>query len=83
MGMQKINAKTRNGEQPGNPVAEVFLTKIEVARLLRRTTRTIENWVRSGRLPSIKLGERTILFDRETVLQAIRAHQVGGTVLSK
>lgn len=36
------------------PVSE-DMTKREVALRLRRTTRTIENWMRLGRLPFLKI----------------------------
>ena len=58
-------------------VEEVFTTKLETAKLLRRTPRTLEIWMRDGRIPFIKIG-RTVLFERNAVLQAVRAYQVGG-----
>lgn len=38
-----------------------YLTKTEVAKRLRRTTRTIEIWMKRGFVPHIKLG-RAVLF---------------------
>ncbi|MBL9181864.1 MAG: helix-turn-helix domain-containing protein [Verrucomicrobiaceae bacterium] len=48
-----------------------YETKLETARRLRVSIRTIENWVQSGRLPMAKIGRRC-LFDPEAVDQAIQ-----------
>jgi excisionase family DNA binding protein len=34
------------------------LSVAEVARLCRRTTQTIRNWIDSGRLPAVRIGHR-------------------------
>ena len=39
-----------------------YITKQEVARRLKKTVRTIENWQRRGFIPYIKAG-RSVLFD--------------------
>ena len=39
-----------------------FLDKTELAQRLRRTPRTVEKWMRCGRLPYLKIG-RSVLFD--------------------
>jgi excisionase family DNA binding protein len=46
--------------QPVLPVEE-FITKEEVAKRLKKTERTIENWQRRGILPFVKVG-RSVLF---------------------
>jgi excisionase family DNA binding protein len=45
-----------NGSQP-----EGYITKVEVAKRLKKTVRTVENWQRRGILPFIKAG-RSVLF---------------------
>ena len=42
--------------------AEEYLTKEEVAKRLKKTVRTIENWQRRGILPFVKAG-RSVLFN--------------------
>jgi excisionase family DNA binding protein len=70
------DSKTLVGEQPGNPAAEIFWTKGELARTVRRTTRTIENWMNQGRIPFIRIGPRTVLFERVAVLESLKKFQV-------
>ncbi len=43
-----------------------YITKAEMARRLNRTGRTVEKWMRAGRLPYLKIG-RSILFHWPTV----------------
>ncbi len=45
-----------NGHEP-----EGYITKAEVAKRLKKTVRTVENWQRKGILPFIKAG-RSVLF---------------------
>ena len=42
-------------------VTEGYITKEEVAKRLKKTVRTVENWQRRGFLPFIKAG-RSVLF---------------------
>jgi excisionase family DNA binding protein len=39
-------------------VEDDALSVAEVARLCRRTTQTIRNWIDSGRLPAVRIGHR-------------------------
>jgi len=55
-----------------------FLTKRDVAKMLHRTTRTVELLVKQGLLPCIYLTKRTVLFDGASVRAALLARQVGG-----
>ena len=50
-----------------------YLTKLEVARRFRRTPRTIEIWMRMGRLPFLRIG-RSVLFHWPTVEQHMQQH---------
>jgi excisionase family DNA binding protein len=50
---------------------EAFLTKIDVAKLLRITTRSVDEWMRKRRLPFYKIG-RTVRFKLADVEQHLR-----------
>lgn len=54
-----------------------LLRKPELSRFLTVSDRTIENWVRQGRIPAIKVG-RTILFNRSEVMKALSRFRIGG-----
>ncbi len=59
------NQNEAGGERPGDvvaPLREGYITKQEVARRLKKTVRTVENWQRRGYIPFIKAG-RSVLFD--------------------
>jgi hypothetical protein len=48
-----------NAEQVEERVTDDLLVKREVAKKLKRSVRTIDAWMRQGRLPYIKLGRIT------------------------
>ena len=52
---------------------EGYLTKEEVAKLLKKTVRTIENWQRRGILPFVKVG-RSVLFNWADVQAHIQSN---------
>jgi len=59
------NQNEASGLKPGDgsaPAQEGYITKQEVARRLKKTVRTVENWQRRGYIPFIKAG-RSVLFD--------------------
>ena len=56
-------------------LAQAFLKKPEVAKMLRVSERTIEIWVRNGIIPAFRLG-RTIRFDRDAILEHLRQQQL-------
>lgn len=58
--------------QPAGLVLEL-LTKRELAQRLKKTTRTIDEWMREGRIPFFKIG-RAVLFDWPEVLASLRAN---------
>src|SRR5262249_4184699 len=64
---QKPNAVTAPAEERG------YITKEEVARRLKKTVRTIENWQRRGYIPFIKAG-RSVLFDWDDVVAHLKKH---------
>lgn len=53
-------------ENVSGPASDALLTKPEVAKLLRVTTKTVERYMAQRRLPYIKLG-RTVRFERAAV----------------
>ena len=69
--MKEKQLTQSNGEQPSPPAAEYFLTKNEVAQRLRKTPRTIENYLRLGLIPYVKIG-RSVLLSWPDVQAALR-----------
>ena len=70
------NLETQISKQLGSPADEIFWNKIELARTVRRSTRTIEIWMRDGRIPYLRIGLRTVLFEKKAVLEALGKYQV-------
>jgi excisionase family DNA binding protein len=54
------------------PPATPLVTTSELAVMLGVTADTIRGWARSGRIPCLRVGRKTLRFDREAVLAAIR-----------
>lgn len=54
---------------------ETFLTKQELARILKVTPRTLEQWAKQKRFPVYRLG-RVVRYKREEVTQALAAYRV-------
>lgn len=50
-------------------------TKRELAARLRRSTRTVDDWMRKGKLPYIKIG-KTVLFRWPDVLEKLNSFRV-------
>lgn len=57
-------------------IAPTLLTKRELSLELRKSCRTIENWVRAGYISCIKVGH-SVFFDRDQVFEDLRKFQVG------
>ena len=77
-----------NINKDGNPAAErpedYLLTKTDLAERLRVKPRTVDNWMKLGRLPYIKIGggqRGTVRFEYSAVMDSLRQHQVRGGVL--
>jgi excisionase family DNA binding protein len=51
-----------------------LITKQELAKDLGVSCRTIEAWIAERRIPSIKLGHRTLRFCLDDVRRALRLH---------
>jgi excisionase family DNA binding protein len=50
--------------------------KKTLARVLSVSTRTIDTWMRSKRIPFLRLSPRCIRFNRRAVLRALAAYTV-------
>lgn len=57
-------------------VQEGLLTVEDVAQRLRLAPYTIRKWVRLGRLPAVKLGDRRIRFMAEAVDRWVREQRI-------
>jgi excisionase family DNA binding protein len=66
---------TDSAEQDADRAAGGLLTKPEVAIKLRRSRRTVEAWMREGKLPYLKIG-KTVLFRWRDVLEKLNAFRV-------
>jgi hypothetical protein len=56
---------------------EEFITKEEVARRLKKTTRTVENWQRRGYIPFVKVQQSVLFRWSSVVAQLERKFGVG------
>lgn len=52
-----------------------LLVKREVAAKLKRSVRTVDAWMRQGKLPYIKLG-KTVLFRWPDVLEKLQTYRI-------
>jgi excisionase family DNA binding protein len=53
-----------------------LLTKDELARMLKKSRRTIEVWVNAGYINSIRVGH-SVFFEKDRVLSDLRRFQTG------
>ena len=53
-----------------------LLTKLEVAKLIRKSTRTVEHWVNAGYLSSIRISH-SVLFDHDQVIADLKKFETG------
>ena len=64
--MTREHSGKRNDDQ-----VERLLTTAEMADILRVEPNTLLLWARRGRVPSIRMGARTVRFDRLRVVSAL------------
>ena len=69
-----ITTPDRENEQTAE-ASDRLLTKDELAPKLRRSSRTVDAWMKAGRLPYLKIG-RSVLFRWPDVLEKLSAHRV-------
>jgi hypothetical protein len=63
-------------EQNGiDRASDTVLTKPELATKLRRSARTVDSWMKQGKLPYFKLG-KSVLFRWPDVLQKLNEFRV-------
>jgi len=72
---QKIDSLTnalsvKNAEPNTEANAETFLTRVEVAKLLRVTLPTINDWTNKGLITAYRIGNR-IRYKQSEILQTI------------
>jgi excisionase family DNA binding protein len=56
--------------------AEGLLTKFDISSRLRISTRSVDEWMRRGRIPYIKIGGKTVRFRWDDVLEKLSAYRV-------
>jgi hypothetical protein len=63
------------GQPTSQSADEILLDKPGLARRLNKSVRTIDAWMKAGRLPYIKLG-RSVMFRWGAVLEKLEAFRV-------
>ena len=58
-----------------NPASDALLTKRELAPKLKRSVRTVDMWMRQGKLSYLKLG-KTVRFRWSDVLEKLNTYRV-------
>ena len=69
--MKVVNSEERRVER----ATDDLLVKREVAAKLKRSVRTVDAWMRQGKLLYIKLG-KTVLFRWRDVLEKLQTYRV-------
>ena len=54
-----------------------LLTKNELAMKMCMKLRTIDNWMKDGRLPYLKIG-KTVRFEYSSVMERLKTYELGG-----
>jgi excisionase family DNA binding protein len=75
--MKMPQAETTPDAATGNTKLAAFIDEPELRRRLPVSRRTIHNWRRAGKIPSIVIGRR-VLFCWENVEEALRRLERGG-----
>ncbi len=70
-----ITTSDMRGQPPSLSADETLLNKPALARRLNKSVRTVDDWMKRGRLPYIKVG-RSVLFRWGTVLEKLEAFRV-------
>ena len=74
--MFNTRVKENDGEKQSiEHATDCLLTKPEVAKRVRKSKRTIDLWMRQGKLPYIKLG-KSVLFDWRAVMEHLSRFRV-------
>ena len=75
MSNEANNGRRATGQTAIDGTSDSLLTKSELAPRLRRSVRTIDSWMRQGKLPYLKLG-KTVLFRWPDVLEKLNTFRV-------
>jgi hypothetical protein len=70
-------SKPKSEQEAAPPNGVAFISERELLRRLPVSRRTIHNWRRAGKIPSILIGRR-VLFCWENVADALRRLERGG-----
>lgn len=69
-----VNASCEE-KQAGERATDCLITKPEVATRIRRSKRTVDLWMRQGKLPYLKVG-KSVLFNWRDVLESLSRYRV-------
>jgi excisionase family DNA binding protein len=69
------DSQTASGIQRAQDT-EGLLTKFDISSRLRISTRSVDEWMRKGRIPYIKIGGKTVRFRWDDVLEKLNAYRV-------
>jgi excisionase family DNA binding protein len=70
-----VAATTTQGQPTSQSADEILLDKSGIARRLNKSVRTVDAWMKAGRLPYIKFG-RSVMFRWGAVLEKLEAFRV-------
>jgi excisionase family DNA binding protein len=70
-----ITTSDTQGQPPTPSADEIILDKPGIARRLNKSVRTVDDWMKRGHLPYIKVG-RSVLFRWGAVLEKLEAFRV-------
>jgi excisionase family DNA binding protein len=71
----KLSTTLAQGQLPAQSADEILLDKPGIARRLNKSVRTVDDWMKRGRLPYIKCG-RSVLFRWGAVLEKLESFRV-------
>ena len=71
----KLSTTLAQGQPSSQSADEILLDKPGIARRLNKSVRTVDDWMKRGRLPYIKVG-RSVLFRWGAVLEKLESFRV-------
>ncbi|MFO0861557.1 MAG: helix-turn-helix domain-containing protein [Phycisphaerales bacterium] len=72
MGTTRFNRPFPPAAERATSEPPPLITAGELAVVLGVSTHTVCHWARTGRIPCLRVGQKTLRFDRAAVLAAIR-----------
>ena len=70
-----VARSTAQGQPTSQSVDEILVDKREAARRLNKSVRTVDAWMKRGRLPYFKVG-RSVLFRWSVILDRLESFRV-------